>query len=399
MTPNSKYVQRTIDMPISFVREILKVTDDKSIISFAGGLPAPSTFPLEKLKVAADKAIDVLGVSLFQYGKTTGFEPLKQWISERYKLKYGLNIDTSEILLTNGSQQGIDIISKVFLNKGDGLVMEEPGYLGAIQAYHAYEPKIIPVPLERDGISIDELKKALQTNKPKLVHIIPNHQNPTGISYSKEKKQQALQMAEKHDTIIVEDDPYAEINFDGPTSLPPAIAGFKDRAIHLGSFSKTVAPGLRLGWIVAKKTWIDKMEIAKQASDLHTNNISQAMIYQLLCSIDFDAHTRSISQLYQERAITMVAAIRSYFPSSTNLIEPKGGMFIWCELEEQLNTRRLLETVMGQCVFVPGDVFHISPGMGHNTMRLNFSNAAPEEIIRGISLIGTAIKKQLHDVS
>ncbi len=276
---NNLFANRMANAHKSFIREILKVTADPKVISFAGGLPNPRFFPVKDLADATAKVLAEDGENVLQYSTTEGYLPLREYVAERYSMKRGLEVEPDEILITNGSQQGLDLIGKVFLNAGDRVVIERPGYLGAIQALSIFEPMFIPIPLRQDGIDTDLLEKTLDTNEVKLLHTVVNFQNPSGITYSKQKRLELADIFEDRDTILVEDDPYGELRFSGQ-DLPSMSSYLRGNVVVLGSFSKIVAPGLRLGWICAPEDVMERIVVAKQASDLHSNYLSQRIVYQ-----------------------------------------------------------------------------------------------------------------------
>lgn len=390
------FAERMNTIPKSFIREILKVTVNPEVISFAGGLPNPKCFPFAEISTAATEALSQINVSSLQYGTTEGYQPLREYIARRYRDKKNLDITPDEILITNGSQQGLDLIGKIFLEKNDKLVIEKPAYLGAIQAFSAYEPQFCPVPLMEDGIDIDYLKNILNKNSVKLFHTVINFQNPSGISYSERKRRELTEVFKQYDTIIVEDDPYTDLRFSGtsPQSMRSLLDG---RVILLGSFSKTIAPGLRLGWICAKSDIMDKLITAKQASDLHSSSLCQEIVHQYLINNDADKHIRTIINVYKKQRDAMITSIEKNFPSEVTFTRPEGGMFLWVTLPEQLSALELFEKAIKENVaFVPGVPFYTDGG-GTNHMRLNFSNANEEDIEEGIKRLGRIIKIMLSD--
>ncbi|MHC4178192.1 MAG: aminotransferase-like domain-containing protein, partial [Planctomycetota bacterium] len=278
---NNMFANRMAKAHKSFVREILKVTADPQVISFAGGLPNPHSFPVKDLAEATAKLLAEDGKNVLQYSTTEGYLPLRQYIAERYSATKGLDVEPDEILITNGSQQGLDLIGKVFLNAGDPVVIERPGYLGAIQAFSLYEPMFVPVPLLEDGIDAEQLEKALDGNEIKLFHAVLNFQNPSGITYSREKRLELAGIFKDRNTIFVEDDPYGELRFAGQ-NLPSMKNYLRGNIILMGSFSKIVAPGLRLGWICAASDVMEKIVVAKQAADLHSNYLAQRIVHRYL---------------------------------------------------------------------------------------------------------------------
>jgi len=322
---DSMYASRTNTIPRSFIREILKVTEDPAVISFAGGLPNPRFFPAREMAAAASDTLASDNVDALQYSTTEGYPPLRQYIAGRYRDRSGLDVSPEEILITNGSQQALDLVGKVFLDKGDAIAIERPAYLGAIQAFSAYEPRFCAVPLHNDGIDLDALAAVLGRHRIKFFHTVINFQNPSGISYSPDKRKELADLLGQHDTMFVEDDPYRELRFEG-AAAPSMRSRLKDRAILLGSFSKIVAPGLRLGWICAPRDIMDKLVVAKQASDLHSNSLCQRILYQYLAHNDVDRHIATIVAAYRSQRDAMLGAMEAHFPPDVTYTRPEGGM-------------------------------------------------------------------------
>ncbi len=390
----SQYASRVNTIRTSFIREILKVTEDPNVISFAGGLPNPRFFPVEAIAKAASDVLAGVDTSVLQYSTTEGYQPLRAYIAQRYHQKKGLTVSADEILITNGSQQGLDLLGKVFIDKGDAVAIERPAYLGAIQAFSLYEPQFYAVPLLNDGMDTDGLRDVLDKHSVKLFHTVINFQNPSGISYSQSKREELAKLFGQYGTMVIEDDPYGELRFTGtpPSSLRNWLGG---KAILLGSFSKTIAPGLRLGWVCAKREIMDKLVIAKQASDLHSNTLCQRIVHQYLLNNDADRHIATIVAAYKKQSDTMVAAIEAYFPATVSFTRPEGGMFLWVTLPERLSALELFEHAIRENVaFVPGTPFFVDGG-GLNSMRLNFSNADEERIEEGIRRLGRIMKNML----
>jgi len=391
---NSIFSDRITDVPRSFIREILKVAVDESIISFAGGLPNRDLFPVQEIKAAACKVLDESGKDALQYSSSEGDPELRRWIAQRYREKQGLAIDPANILITTGSQQGLDLLGKTIVNEGDGVIMEEPGYLGAIQAFSLYKPLFHSVPLDEDGMKIDALRRVLSENAPKLLYCVPNFQNPSGISYSESNRAAAAAALNGTKTLLIEDDPYGELRFLGQAK--PSFRTFMpDTSVLLGSFSKIVAPSLRIGWIVANDAVMDKLVIAKQAADLHTNYLGQRIILQYLKDNDLDGHIAKIRKAYGSQREAMVDAIRKQFPSETTYTMPEGGMFLWITLPEGLSALSVFEKAIQQKVaFVPGDPFYVKR-KNVNTLRLNFSSVDEETIRMGIKRLGDVLKNMI----
>lgn len=383
------FADRMSKIPRSFVREILKVTDDPDIISFAGGLPNPNSFPNSEIADAALFVLNKHGEEALQYSTTEGYGPLRNYIADRYGTS-GLDVDPDNILITNGSQQGLDLIGKVFLNRNDIMLVERPTYLAAIQAFGLYEPKFVSVPLLEDGADIDVLMDILESYNPKMFYSIPNFQNPTGITYSKQKREKLAKIFNEHDTILIEDDPYGEIRFIGRDLSP--MRCYLDNSVLLGSFSKVVSPGMRLGWIVADNKTMKHLITVKQASDLHSNFLTQMIVHRYLTTNDVNKHLDSIKKMYKEQRDCMVAMIKKYFPDNVRYTKPEGGMFLWVTLPEKMSSMELFEAAINENVaFVPGEAFYVD-NPESNTLRLNFSNSDPEKIEEGIKRLGTVIK-------
>jgi len=381
-----KTARRMENLPTSFIREMLKTAAAKNSISFAGGLPNENLIPVTAFQKSFDRAVRQYGSKIFQYASSEGFLPLKEWIAQRYHLTHGMLISPENILITNGSQQAFDLVGKVFLDPGNAIIVEDPGYLGALQSFGCFQPSFLPIALDKHGMNIKQLEKVSEAVNPKLLHIVPNFQNPTGMSYADDNKRSIFSWASRNDTCIVEDDPYHEIYFDAPPG-PPLAKMLPDKTILLGSFSKTLSPGMRLGWLVAPRQWMRQLVVAKQASDLHTSNLSQMMTYEYLRNYDYDEHLDKIRKCYAQRKNVMIEAIKDYFPAETSFTDPAGGMFVWCALPEVISVNKLLRLSMDAgVVFVPGNVFSI--GNSTNAIRLNFSHSSEEEIKKGIRIIG-----------
>jgi 2-aminoadipate transaminase len=391
---NSIFADRIMDVPRSFIREILKVTGDPSIISFAGGLPNRQLFPVEEIRAAAVKVMTNQGRDVLQYSNSEGYIELRKWIARRYKEKKQLDIPVENILITNGSQQGLDLMGKALLNEGDAMIIEEPGYLGAIQAFSLYKPEFKPVPVDDSGLHIAELKKVMAACHPKLMYTVSNFQNPSGITYSEANRRAVAEVLQGSRTFLVEDDPYGELRYSGQP-VPSFRHYLPDNTVMLCSFSKIIAPGMRLGWLVAPDALMDKLIVAKQAADLNSPFFTQAIVYQHLQDNDIEKHIEKIRTVYGNQAKAMLSAIAEYFPSSVSYTRPQGGMFLWVSLPEKLSSRDLLElAVKDKVIFVPGDTFYVRDHR-FNSMRLNFSCVDEATIRDGIQRMSRAIRKLL----
>jgi 2-aminoadipate transaminase len=384
------FADRMKKTPRSFIREILKVTENPEIISFAGGLPNPAQIDVEGITRAAQSVLEEDGKTALQYSTTEGYLPLRRFISNRYKTRLGLSIPPEEILITNGSQQCLDLMGKILINAGDGVAIERPGYLGAIQAFSLYEPVFHPIPLLPDGPDLHSLKTTLDKSAVKIFYGIPNSQNPSGITYSRDKRREIADLLAGRETLFVEDDAYGELHFSGKP-LPSMHQYLPDQTIITGSFSKILAPGMRLGWICAPGEIMDQIIIAKQASDLHSNYLSQRIAYRYLEDSDIDTRIQKIRAAYKIQCDLMVRMLKEKFAGTLSFTEPEGGMFIWVTLPEGCSSQEFFEKALLEKVAVlPGFPFYVDGG-GSDTVRLNFSNANEENIIEGISRLAKAI--------
>jgi 2-aminoadipate transaminase len=391
-TRKDLFASRMAKTPKSFIREILKVTEDPRIISFAGGLPNPDLIDVEGIAKAAARVLEADGKSALQYSTTEGYLPLRQWIADRYKKRLGIIVSTDEILITNGSQQCLDLIGKVFINAGDHVAIERPGYLGAIQAFSLYEPEFHPILLYEDGPDTAMLADVLRKYRPKLFYGVPNSQNPSGVTYSGERRREIADLINGTGTFLVEDDAYGELNFSG-RSLASFREYIPDQTIITGSFSKILAPGMRLGWIVAPKEVMEQVVVAKQASDLHSNYLSQRIAFEYLSHTDIDLHIRKIQAAYRNQCEIMQDQIQKTFPASIRFTRPHGGMFLWVTLPDGIASMDVFDAAIKEQVAVlPGTPFYVDGG-GTSTLRINFSNATEEKIREGISRLARVIRK------
>lgn len=378
--------------PPSFVRGILKAASDPSIISFAGGLPNPISFPQEALLESTERIVKNYGSQAFQYSITAGLPELRQYIADRYNSKFGMHLTIDNILITTGSQQALDLIGKVLLNKGDGVIVEKPTYLAAIQTFSMSQPVFYPVDLHEDGPDLAQLEEALR-HDVKLFYAIPDFQNPTGLTYSAEAREQVYELLKDKDIVMVEDDPYGELRFESE-HLPYIGAGRLPYSLLMGSFSKIVTPGMRTGFIISENTELLRyLSVAKEASDLHTNVFSQYLLWDYLTHNDLDAHIAKITELYQSQAQAMIAAMEKYFPDTVKYTRPKGGMFLWVTLPEGTSAMSIFQKALDRKIaFVPGDPFYVDV-KNANTMRLNYTNADSETIDEGIRRLGELLKE------
>jgi len=408
-----RYAQRMQGVGSSVIRELLKLTEQPDVISFAGGLPAPELFPIEAFRAACDRVLTQYGRRALQYSTTEGFGPLREYIVHKMA-QYGIKAAPENVLITSGSQQALDLLGKLLINPGDKILTERPTYLGALQAWRAYQAEFVSVPIDDDGLQTDLMEEALCVG-PKFMYILPNFQNPGGVTLSMTRRQALVELADRYGIPIVEDDPYGELRFEGE-HLPPLVVQdanrlngnsssnghaqngsgyFHGNVIYLSTFSKTMAPGLRLGWMVAPAEVIQHCVMAKQGMDLHTSTFVQMVAYEVLKDGFLKQHVRKIRDVYQARRDVMLAALGNYFPPGISWTRPQGGLFLWVKLPESLDSVAILEkAVENKVAFVPGTAFYPDGG-GQNTMRLNFSNAQPEQIKTGIRRLGEVLAKEM----
>lgn len=391
-----KYAKRMDNLKASEIREILKLTERPEVISFAGGLPAPELFPIEEMKRVSEMVLDETGRQALQYSTTEGFPPLREKIAKRLA-KCGIDGDGDKVLITNGSQQGLDFSAKIFINDGDVIVCESPSYIGAINAFKAYSPEFVEIKTDDYGMIMEDLEAVLSSrDNVKMIYVIPDFQNPSGKTWSLERRKQLVELGNKYDLPIIEDNPYGELRFEG--EFLPSVKSFdtQGRVIYLGTFSKTFCPGLRIGWVYADKDILHKYVLVKQASDLHSNSMSQRELDKFLELYDLDAHIENIKDVYRRRRNVMMDTIKESFPAGLKYTYPEGGLFTWVELPENINARDLLVKALEEHVaFVPGGSFY--PNGGHeNTMRLNFSNMPEDRIKEGITRLGKVISQMLE---
>jgi len=407
----SRYALRTKGIKSSAIRELLKLTQNPEVISFAGGLPASDLFPIERFEEACRTVLERDAVSALQYGETEGYKPLRDMIA-RHTSRYGIQAQTENVLVTSGSQQALDLIGKLLINPGDRILVEAPTYLGALQAFAAYGAEYVSIPCDGDGMRVDLLEATLRCG-PKFMYVLPNFQNPGGTTLSAERRRALVLIADKYGIPIIEDDPYGQLRYEGE-HLPPLVVLDRQNqtrsstytlgnVIYLSSFSKTLAPGLRLGWTVAPPEVIAKLVQLKQGVDLHTPTFTQIIAHEVARGNFLDEHIKKLRIAYRERRDVMLEALAQFFPSEVSWTRPQGGLFLWVTLPEGLDANELFQEALKQNVaFVPGDSFFAPTGQaqeGRRHFRLNFSNARPEQIREGIRRLGVAVKtlmNQLH---
>ncbi len=397
-----RYAHRMQKMGSSVIRELLKLTEQPDIISFGGGLPAPEVFPVKEFKEACNVVLDTLGAQALQYGTTEGYTPLREMIA-RHTGRYGIHVEANNICITSGSQQALDFMGRLFLNRGDYIVTESPTYLGALQAWNAYGAQYISVPSDENGMIVDELEKALRIG-PKFIYILPNFQNPSGSTLSLERRQKLVELADRYGVPIIEDDPYGQLRFEGEHLPSVALLDSQYRqdngtytgnVIYMSTFSKLLAPGLRMAWVIAPEQVTRKIVMTKQAADLHTATFNQIVAYEVGKGGFLDEHVKLIRATYKERRDVMLETMDEIFPSEVHWTKPQGGMFLWGILPEWMDATELFKKAIEKKVaFVPGVSFHPNGG-GKNTMRLNFSYSQPDTIREGITRLGLLLREEV----
>jgi 2-aminoadipate transaminase len=391
---------RTERMKSSAIRELLKLTNQPDVISFAGGLPAPEFFPLREIEEACRYILRENGAQALQYSATEGYGPLKEYLTTKMH-KYGVPAVPGNVLPTNGSQQALDLVGKLFIDPGDYVLTGRPTYLAAIQVWNAYEARYHTMNLDDDGMVVSEVEHAYEKvlansgSPPKFIYVLPNFHNPAGTTLPLERRQRLAEIATKLDLTVVEDDPYGELRYEGE-DIPPICTLIPERTIYLGTFSKTLSPGLRLGWIVCPETLMQRFVQAKQGCDLHTGTFVQYIANDICQRGLLKPHVRQLRQIYKERRDTMLDALVEFWPDCCGWTHPQGGLFLWAKAPESIDTVEFLKDALAQKVaYVPGVNFYPNRDGGHNAMRLNFSYCAPDLIVEGIRRLGMALKQVL----
>lgn len=392
-----KFAKRVDALKASEIREILKLTQAKDMISFAGGLPAPEAFPVEEMKRISQKVLSEQGRIALQYSTTEGYEPLRRKIAERMNGKFQTQVGSENVLITCGSQQALDFSGKLFLDEGDVVLCESPTYLAAISAFKAYEPRFIAIPTDGEGMILAELEKVLATeSRVKLIYVIPDFQNPTGNSWSLDRRRGFMEMIQRYQVPVLEDNPYGELRFE--KEIIPALKSFDQNGlvIYTSTFSKTFCPGLRIGWLAASTEIFAKYVLLKQGADLCTSLRSQMEIFEYMESFDFAENVNKLIQLYRRRRDVMLETLEKTLPEGVGFTRPAGGLFLWLNLPQQIKAAELLKICLEKKVaFIPGNSFFPNGG-GENMLRLNYSNMAETKIREGIERLAEAIKQYME---
>ncbi|MBQ6621585.1 MAG: PLP-dependent aminotransferase family protein [Mogibacterium sp.] len=393
MSTKSLFSEHYKDLGPSFIATILQTAVNPENISFAGGLPNPISFPKEALKESSVRIIETYGPSVFQYSSTEGLPELRQFLADKFNKKLNWDLTIDNIIITSGSQQALDIIPRLLIDKGDGIIVENPSYLGGLQAFNQYQPTYYPVDLHDDGLDLEQLEAALQQENVKFCYLIPEFQNPTGLTYTNENRAKVSELFRKYNVILVEDDPYGELRFEGEHGIYVGMKNYEN-SVLLGTFSKSVTPGMRLGYIISKNTELmAKFSMAKENSDLHSNIFAQYLIYDYMTHNDHQAHIDEIVDLYRSQAHAMISAMEKYLPADVKFTRPEGGMFMWATLPEGKTAMDLFYKALDKgVVFVPGIPFYAGQP-SDRTLRLNFTNETPENIELGVKRLAEAMKE------
>jgi len=385
----------------SVIRELLKVTQDPEIISFAGGLPNPKSFPIKDLEGVIDHVLEHKGKEALQYGTTQGYVHLREAIAER-SAKDGIDITEDNVIITSGSQQALDTIGKIFLNPGESAIVGLPSYLGGINAFRSYESNLEGIPLDGEGMRVDLLEEKIKMMLkddiiPKFIYVIPTFQNPAGVIMPEKRRKKLIDLANEHDLVIVEDDPYGKLGFDVPPIKPIKAFDDEGRVIYMSTFSKILSPGFRLAWSIASPELARKMIICKQALDLCTNTFTQYLADEFIRRGSLDLHIMKICEMYKPKRDLMMKYMKEYFPEGYICHKPKGGMFAWVTLPEGIDTEKMfLDSIKEKVAYVHGKAFHVDGG-GERCMRLNFSYSTDDQIKEGMNRLANVIKKKIEE--
>lgn len=391
-----RFAKRMEALNGSEIRELLKLIEKPEVISFAGGLPAPELFPIEEMKEISRIVLEESGTQALQYSTTEGFQPLREQIARRMNSKNKTNVTKDDILITNGSQQRLDFAGRVFLNEGDVVLCESPSYLGAINAFKSYGSKFIEIPTDKDGMIMEELEKILEvTENVKMIYVIPDFQNPTGITWTLERRKKFIEIISKYEIPVLEDNPYGELRFKGESLPSLKSMDKKGLVIFLGTFSKILCPGYRLGWTCASQNILKKFIFVKQVADLQASSISQIEVSKFIGLYNLDNHVKKINEVYARRRDLMLETMKEEFPEGVEYTYPEGGLFIWVELPKHLDSRIIMKDCLANNVaYVPGWSFFPNGGT-ENCFRLNYSNMSDDRIVEGIKRIGLVLRKYM----
>ena len=381
------------DMEGSAIRAVLKMTQSKDLITFAAGVPDPTTLPADFIAKKTDEILAKNPALALQYGVTDGYAPLVASLSERMK-KLGVNMEENGVMVTSGGQQVIDLTARCLLNEGDVVAVEAPTFIGGLNTFRSYNAKCMGVSLENDGLDVNALEDLCKKEKVKLLYTIPTFQNPGGVTMSIEKRKAILELADKYDFMILEDNPYGELRFAG-SEVPVMKSMDKNgRVVYAGTLSKVIAPGLRVGWDCAPRAVLEKMIVAKQVIDVHTTMLSQIVANEFINSDGYDAHIEKCRKLYGDKCNLMMKCMDEFFPEKATHTSPEGGLFLWCDLNDGSDTRALMEKAVAKGVcYIPGYTFMTDVTKPTSTLRLNYSIPSMADIEKGIEILGSVFKQ------
>ena len=384
---NYDFSDKVKDMQPSAIREIFKFLSDPNMISLAAGNPSAASFPIEKIRAISEQIFLTCPVEALQYSVTEGYAPLRAQVAQRLKERFSIGTDSDDVIITTGGQQGIDLTAKVLCNEGDTVICENPSFIGALNAFRSYNTKLVGVDVEPDGINVEMLEKALRENpRTKLIYLIPTFQNPSGVTMSYEKRRAVMALAEKYNTVILEDNPYGELRFDGEDVPTLKSMDTNGRVLYCSSFSKILSAGMRVGFVCGNRELIQKIVVVKQVNDVHTNIFFQMLASKFIEIYGLDEHIASIRALYRAKSSLMVGELEKNFGDTLTFVRPQGGLFIWCTLPEgydsALFTRRALENMVA---VVAGNTFSPDKDAVSRSFRLNYSTPSDEQIIEGVA--------------
>lgn len=392
MDITAKFSDKVKHLEASSIREIFKLLAKPGIISFAGGAPDPNLFPKEEFAKIAKEILETEGNTALQYGITEGYAPLREWVKERL-VGQGILKTDDDVIIVSGGQQGIDLASKSLINPGDGVVCEEPSFIGGLNCFRSYNAELFSVPMESDGLDTDALEALLNKHKNiKILYTISTFQNPSGITSSLEKRKKILELAEKYDIMVYEDNPYGELRFSGDDVPTMKSMDKEGRVIYFGSFSKILAPGMRLGFTSAKSELLERMVICKQTQDVHTNVLSQMIAYRFVTKYSIDEHIAKLRKAYGKKCKLMMDTMDKYFPETVTHTCPEGGLFLYCTMPDGFDSKELMKKALERNVaFVPGSSCMIDDQGTYSTFRMNYSTASVEDIEAGVKTLGEVL--------
>lgn len=391
-----QFSEKVSHLQASAIREILKFTSVPGVISFAAGNPAPEAFPVEMIREISAQLLEQNPIAVLQYGITEGYQPLRELLKGRMQQQKNFDPDRDELMITSGAQQVMELVCKSLCNPGDTLICEAPSFIGSLNAFKSYNVNLVGVPLDEDGMNPELLEQALRENpNTKLIYLIPNFQNPTGKTTTLERRKIIYALAQKYNTIILEDNPYGDLRFAGQDVPSFKSMDTDGRVIYAGSFSKVLAPGIRVGYGIAPREIISKMTVCKQVSDVHTNNFGQMLAYEFMNRVDFDAHLAKLQAIYQQKAERMLSGIQKYFSDKIAYTRPEGGLFLWCTLPDGCNMTGFCQQAVQEykIAVVPGNAFMVSENDQTSSFRLNYSTPTDDAIDKGIEILGQLTKK------